>query len=100
VQAGRLKLSNIQYVVLDEADEMLSIGFADQIEEILSSLPKDRHAQTLLLSATMPEWVKNISRKYLNGEHSVIDLVKGEKVHSFLSSLPADLHVQIFECRR
>ncbi len=39
VDGGKLKLSNIEYVILDEADEMLNIGFADAIEQILSHIP-------------------------------------------------------------
>lgn len=60
---GKLKLANVEYVVLDEADEMLNIGFADAVEEILSKVPADKPHQTLLFSATLPPWVGNISKK-------------------------------------
>ena len=59
---GSLKLESIRLVVLDEADEMLDMGFADDIESILESTPDDR--QTVLFSATMPPRIKSIARKY------------------------------------
>ncbi len=59
---GRLDLSRIEVLVLDEADKMLEMGFAQEMEAILSNLP--RGYQSLLFSATMPESILNISRKY------------------------------------
>lgn len=58
-----LKLDNIKIVVLDEADEMLDMGFIEDIESILQVTPTER--QTLLFSATMPEEIRRLSRKYL-----------------------------------
>ncbi|MDR1204892.1 MAG: DEAD/DEAH box helicase [Peptococcaceae bacterium] len=58
-----LKLGSVKTVVLDEADEMLDMGFVDDIESILQQVP-DPH-QTLLFSATMPEPIRVLSRKYL-----------------------------------
>ena len=52
----------VQYVVLDEADTMLDVGFADDIERILSDVPASR--QTLLFSATMPQWVQKLTQRY------------------------------------
>ena len=60
---GTLTLSNVELVVLDEADEMLDMGFADDIEEILESTPKER--QTVLFSATLPPRVDKIARRHL-----------------------------------
>ena len=57
------KLSNVQRVVLDEADEMLNMGFMEELESILSNVPDE--AQTLLFSATMPKQVANIAKKYM-----------------------------------
>lgn len=59
---GILKLSDIEIVVLDEADEMLSMGFSEDIEILLSATPKER--QTLLFSATLPRWAKKLARDY------------------------------------
>lgn len=59
-----LKLQNINYVVLDEADEMLTMGFQDDLETILAETPEQK--QTLLFSATMPTGIKGITKKYMN----------------------------------
>ena len=60
---GTLRLRGVQAVVLDEADEMLDMGFAEDIEAILDSTPEDR--QTVLFSATMPARVDGIARRHL-----------------------------------
>jgi len=59
-----LKLGNLQALVLDEADEMLRMGFIDDVETILKETPATR--QTVLFSATMPSAIKRITQKYLN----------------------------------
>ncbi len=59
-----LKLANLQALVLDEADEMLRMGFIDDVETILKETPETR--QTVLFSATMPSVIKRITQKYLN----------------------------------
>ncbi len=59
-----LDISNLKMVVLDEADEMLRMGFIDDVEWILSHTPKER--QTALFSATMPREVRRIADNYLN----------------------------------
>lgn len=56
-------LSQIKYLVLDEADEMLNMGFQEDIDEILSTTPKEK--VTWLFSATMPTEIKSISKKYM-----------------------------------
>ncbi|MFA6899427.1 MAG: DEAD/DEAH box helicase [Desulfurivibrionaceae bacterium] len=58
-----IDLSAIRSVVLDEADEMLQMGFQDELNAILAQTPDDKH--TLLFSATMPQSVASISRKYM-----------------------------------
>ncbi|HET6951314.1 MAG TPA: DEAD/DEAH box helicase [Acidimicrobiales bacterium] len=60
---GTLRLDAVEVVVLDEADEMLDMGFADDIETILDATPPDR--QTVLFSATMPSRVDGIARRHL-----------------------------------
>jgi ATP-dependent RNA helicase DeaD len=63
LRRGTLSLDRVKYVVLDEADRMLDIGFRPDIEKILRRCPQNR--QTLLLSATMPEPVKRLSKRYM-----------------------------------
>ena len=66
---GTLKLDGIRTIVLDEADEMLKMGFIEDIERILSSAPKPR--QTALFSATMPDEVLRIAKRYLDNPERV-----------------------------
>jgi ATP-dependent RNA helicase DeaD len=58
-----LRLQNIETVVLDEADEMLNMGFIEDIESILSDVPEEH--QTLLFSATMPEPIRRIAERFM-----------------------------------
>ena len=58
-----IRLDRLKHVVLDEADEMLDMGFRDDIDEILRTVPKDR--QTVLFSATMSKEILSITKKYL-----------------------------------
>ena len=67
-----LDLTAVEVVVLDEADEMLSMGFQEQVETILSTTPQQK--QTMLFSATMPRWVERIANKYQTNPKKV-DLV-------------------------
>ena len=58
-----IDFSQVQYVVLDEADEMLNMGFQEDIDQILSTTPDDK--KTWLFSATMPAEVRRIAKKYM-----------------------------------
>ncbi len=60
---GNLDFSKIKYLVLDEADEMLKMGFQEDLETILKTMPLER--QTALFSATLPPFIKNVSKKYM-----------------------------------
>ena len=64
INKGSLDLSKIKYFVIDEADEMLNMGFIDQVEDIIKRLPKKK--VTMLFSATMPDEIKNLSQKHMN----------------------------------
>lgn len=72
LKRGALNLSEIQFVVLDEADQMLNVGFAEDVEVIMERLPQKR--QFLMFSATMPQWIQKMTRKYLQNP-VVVDLV-------------------------
>lgn len=64
-----LNLSNIDTLILDEADEMLNMGFRDELDEILKSIPSKR--RTMLFSATMPNDVANITKKYMKNPEKI-----------------------------
>ncbi len=63
LEKGTLDLSQLRFLVLDEADEMLKMGFAEDVETILADTPDDKHVA--LFSATMPSQIRRISKKYL-----------------------------------
>ena len=63
LEKGTLDLSELRFLVLDEADEMLKMGFAEDVETILADTPDDK--QVALFSATMPAQIRRISKKYL-----------------------------------
>ena len=68
IRRRALKLDQVKVLVLDEADEMLNMGFLEDIEDIIKSVPNER--QTLLFSATMPDAIKRIGVKFMtNPEH-------------------------------
>lgn len=69
-----IKLENIEYFVLDEADEMLNMGFIDDIEKIIDMCGEER--QTLLFSATMPDKIKKLAKKYLKKDLKHIKIAK------------------------
>lgn len=69
IERKAINLEQIQYVVLDEADEMLNMGFQDDIEFILQNTPQ-REA-TWLFSATMPPEIRRVSKKYMNQPHEI-----------------------------
>ncbi|MGR0121798.1 DEAD/DEAH box helicase [Bacillus halotolerans] len=68
IEKGTLPLDRLSYLVIDEADEMLNMGFIDQVEAIIKHLPVKR--TTMLFSATLPEDIEKLSRQYMqNPEH-------------------------------
>lgn len=82
---GKLKLSSVRFFVLDEADEMLNIGFKDAVDRMFQAVTgktdeqkttdSDRPLQTLLFSATVPEWVSSMTKTYFRKDYVTVDLV-------------------------
>jgi ATP-dependent RNA helicase DDX21 len=101
LERGTLKLQRLRFRVLDECDEMLNMGFVDDVEKILnggggngtgggdkegaSAGGDDKNRpllQTLLFSATMPSWVREITRRFLRPGFKTVDLVAGAKLQA------------------
>ncbi len=74
IDRGVLNLSEVRFVVLDEADQMLDMGFIDDIEYILKKTPVDR--QTMLFSATLPPEIKRLISRYLKTDYKTIKVGK------------------------
>lgn len=66
---GSLRLENLSHIVLDEADEMLNMGFVEDIEEILSHVPDEK--RMLLFSATMPPAIRSIAQKFMGNTEEI-----------------------------
>ncbi len=70
INRGVVKLADVHTVVLDEADEMLNMGFVDSINDILSHVPEDR--KMLMFSATMPQEVAKISKRFMKDPEEIV----------------------------
>ena len=64
IEKGKLNLTNVGYLVLDEADEMLNLGFLEDVEKIINMTPKNR--RILLFSATMPKAIMDVAKKFMD----------------------------------
>ncbi len=89
IERGNLDLIGVESVVLDEADEMLDMGFRDDIETILKSTPRQR--QTMLFSATMPTEIRKIAKNYQNNPKFIKVSNKKENIpkitqHAFMTN--------------
>ena len=71
IRRNTIKLDHVKMLVLDEADEMLDMGFIEDIEEIMSQLAQGDNRQTLLFSATMPAPIEKLARSYMNNPEKV-----------------------------
>ena len=76
IQRRSLSLDKVRFAVLDEADRMLDMGFAPDVEKILRQCPTER--QTMLFSATMPEWVKRLAMRHMKDPETVAISVRPE----------------------
>lgn len=80
IEKGKLVLNQVKHVILDEVDRMLDMGFIDDVEEILGYIFKtdrEKKAQFIVFSATMPAWVYKTTKKYMSKDFLTVDLVQG-----------------------
>lgn len=90
IERRTLKLDTLRTIILDEADEMLNMGFREDIEKILEKVPEER--QTVLFSATMPPAIMAISKKYLTEpEHVKVDTAQRtvEAIEQYFYEVPS-----------
>ncbi|CAN1842586.1 DEAD-box ATP-dependent RNA helicase 7 [Linum perenne] len=85
IERGNINFSCLVFRVLDEADEMLRMGFVEDVELILGKVEDVTKVQTLLFSATLPSWVKQISSRFLKQAKKTIDLVGNEKMKASIN---------------
>src|SRR6201997_3341221 len=107
LERGTLDLSHIDYLVLEEADEMLTMGFAEDVERILSDTPE--YKQVALFSATMPPAIRKLTKKYLHDPFEVTAKAKTATAENIskryiqvagprkMDALPRGLEVEPFE---
>lgn len=77
IRRKTIRLDNVKMLILDEADEMLDMGFIEDIEEIMSQVVQGVNRQTLLFSATMPKEIEKLARSYMHNPE-VIKITKEE----------------------
>ncbi|MGC6367986.1 MAG: DEAD/DEAH box helicase [Candidatus Marinamargulisbacteria bacterium] len=71
----RMRVDTLRWFIIDEVDEMLNFGFKEDMDQIVSFLPKDR--RTIILSATLPKFVMKVAKQYL-GKYEMINAMAGE----------------------
>ncbi|WP_411678749.1 DEAD/DEAH box helicase [Clostridium thailandense] len=100
IRRNVIDLSSIKFLILDEADEMLNMGFIDDIESIIKECGDDR--QTLLFSATMPNEIKKLAKRYMKPDSKHISIVKNAMTVSTINQYYYEIkHKDRFEslCR-
>ncbi len=90
IRRGTLKLDNVQYLILDEADEMLNMGFVEDVEEIMSYTPEDR--RVMLFSATMPQRIVKLSQRYMRD----VEMIKAES-QTLTTNLTEQIYFEVRE---
>ncbi|MCC5890919.1 MAG: DEAD/DEAH box helicase, partial [Alkalibacterium sp.] len=100
LKEGTLVVDRVDSLVLDEADEMLNMGFIDQVEEVIDFLPKER--QTLLFSATMSSEIDRIASFYMREDRATVRMEQSEQntpkiVHSYIKVEEASKEKQLLD---
>ncbi len=90
IQRKTLKLDHVKKLVLDEADEMLNMGFIDEVETILQEIPEGRN--TLLFSATMPRMILRLAKKYMGDYEQIV-----VKHNDLTSDLTEQIYLEVRE---
>ena len=102
IKRKALKLDHIETLILDEADEMLNMGFLEDIEAIISRVPETR--QTLLFSATMPEAIKRTHITPVNLTFSISAHARTAEwmciKHAFFQAFWQDIFTKVMRCAR
>lgn len=99
IERGTLGLKQIKYLIIDEADEMLNMGFIDQVEAIIKELPEDR--VTMLFSATLPEPIKNLAQKFMKMPIDIEIKAKGitvDDIDHFQIKIDEDEKFDLLKC--
>lgn len=80
IDRGNLRLHNCEFLILDEADTMLEMGFREDVQKVFAAMEKVKNdqlkRQILLFSATIPSWVKEVADKYMQKDREFVNLVK------------------------
>jgi len=84
-ERNAIQFSDTKAFILDETDQMLDIGFQEHIEKIFEYIQQQNGGepiQTCLFSATIPDWVQGVAKKFMKADHKIVDLVKGTNVQT------------------
>ncbi len=98
IQRDFLNVEKIKYLVIDEADKMLNMGFIDQVEDIIKLLPKDR--VTMLFSATMEEKIESLCIKHMNDPIKIEitpESLTSEKINQILYEVESDKKLTVLQ---
>ena len=82
MERGNIDFRDLKTIVLDEADQMLKLGFKEDIDRILAKVKKEadtKNLQMCLFSATIPHWVKSLARQYMKKNLRIVDLCQDLK---------------------
>lgn len=98
IQRGLLSVQSVKYLVIDEADKMLNMGFIDQVEDIIKLLPKQR--VTMLFSATMEEKIERLCNRYMNNPIKIEitpESLTSEKINQVLYEVESEKKLTVLQ---